>query len=152
MAELEARLDKSVDLFKKGASTVLPTRWKSLATGQTTIVSLDGDHLYLETVISDQKQKEAGGFLIAELKRSGDSYLGVIRGSWVCTYQANDWSTLGKKTVWNRCTQSHPIEVTSLTPTRIEGYAPTSAGLRFDCKKCAYSGPLAKGSFTWIPE
>ncbi len=148
LSDLEGRLGKT-DLFSKQAGP--PTRWKSLATGTTKILRSDGDNLYVETILSDQ-QKQHGAFALAELKKSGDRYVGRGRVSLVCSYMTG----LGvyRHEELNRCTDDYEIEISLLTSTRIEGTAQDRLkGTKLDCKKCRFSTEArVRTAFTWIPE
>jgi S1-C subfamily serine protease len=145
LGELEKRLSgSSADLF--GATgTTFGTRWKSLFSGTTNILRRDGDRVYVETVVSAEA-KAAGAFGIAELSKTGDKYVGTVRQARPCEW--DNW-TSGQ----NLCKLEDPVEITLLTPTRIEGAAmvyPKDAA--FDCKKCQYKKKGVMTPFVWIPE
>lgn len=150
--ELAKRLaSQPGDLFV-AAKPQVPGRWKSLASGTTKIVRVDGEHIYMETVLPDV-QRQAGAFNLAEFKKSGDRYQGVGRSRFVCEYSATDWNTLGTKQVLNACTDEGAMEITLLTPTRIEGWSMARRpGGKFDCKKCQWNVGMVKQPFVWIPE
>jgi hypothetical protein len=138
---LRAKLATKTDVFQPDAA--LPTHWLSLVSGTRKIVRRDGDHLYVEAVLSDA-EKQAGCFGIGDLTRQRESYfLGVYRYSCVCLAYGN----------WNRFSTEAPYAITSLSPTRIEGWnmAPPP-GAKFNCAKGTYSKPLIRKTFSWIPE
>ncbi len=149
LRDLDGRLGKATDLFSRQAG--LPTRWRSLATGTTKILRNDGDNLYVETILPDE-QKSQGAFSLAELKKSGDRYVGRGRASLVCSYMTG----LGvyRHEELNRCTDDYEIEISLLSPTRIEGtVGDRPKGTRLDCKKCRFSTEArVRNAFTWIPE
>lgn len=152
LVDLSQRLETTPDLFAEKAPAPTRSRWKSLASGTTKILRLEGDRLYVETVLPEEASK-AGVFFMADLQRKNDGYVGVIRHGFPCEYQANDWSTLSTKNVINRCTNETPMEIQLFSPTRIEGVVDSyPEGTKFSCKKCSYSGRPTKQAFTWIPE
>jgi S1-C subfamily serine protease len=146
--ELRLKVSNAPDAFK---SNDFPTRWKSLLSGTTKIVRRDGDRLYVETVMPDA-QKNAGCFNLAELQKQGDVFAGTGRTSCVCEYTKG----LGvyARTYTNRVTDQEEIEITKVSPTRIEGRAKVRpTGTKFDCRKGTYSKPPSEWqSFTWISE
>lgn len=126
------------------------TRWKSMTSGSVYLVRSDGDYLYVDRVFSEDERK-LGVSSLFELKKQGDKYVGTLRERWVW------WKTYfalpNEKFVTDRCSWETSIEISSVTPTRIEGrglFEPK--GAKFDKKKCVYSKPLEWQSFTWIPE
>jgi hypothetical protein len=153
LLDLEQRLGKSTDLFtSKAPVTAIPERWRSLASGTRKVLRVDGEHLYIETILPAERQRP-GDFLLAELKKVGDSYVGRNRVSLTCS-----WNSFTPFVGWqqkeNRCADETEMEITLLSPTRIEGRAMESGGTgaTFDCKKCRWSRPAQMMPFTWIPE
>lgn len=132
------------DLFAPG-KTQFPVRWKSLASGTTKLVRVEGEHMYVETLVTEE-QKRFGVFYLAELKKTGDKYAGVIRSGGTCVYY--NWLNEEKQ---NFCRSEEPFEITVLTPTRIEGTT-VRPGTKFDCGKCQWRGKPERSSFVWIPE
>jgi S1-C subfamily serine protease len=150
--ELRAKLAKKTDVFQQSDS--LPTRWKSLLSGTTKIIRRDGEHIYVETVLPEAA-KQAGCFNMADLQKKGDNYSGTGKESCICQYQKRRGSPLSAlyDTFTNRYANEWPIEITKLTPTRIEGVAtgePEDA--KFNCEKRTYSKPPVQRPFVWIPE
>lgn len=148
------------EVQKQQAATITPTRaseegfpthWKSLASGTTKIIRRDGDRIYVETVLPDV-QKNAGCFNLADLKGTGDFFTGTVRTACVCQYTKG----LGEyaRTYTNRFALESTIEITKLSPTRIEGRTivpPKDSKL--DCHKGTYTKPPSEWeAFVWIPE
>lgn len=130
------------------ANQGVPRRWKSLASGTTKIVRVEGDFVYIETVLSEQFAA-AGGMILAELKKQGEKWTGSVRSRIPCSTGDGVWTRIKPKT----CSFEHPMEITGLTRSRIEGTVvgpPSDAQLR--CRPCTYSEPDAKQEFVWIPE
>jgi hypothetical protein len=151
LSDLEARIGTSTDLFAPNRPA-FPQRWKSLESGTTKIIRMDGDYLYVETVIPDN-QRQAGGFNITQLKKTGDKYIGTGKSSLLCSYVSGLGAYARQNS--NRCSQEYPIEIDILTPTRIEGRTPSpkpGVNVKFDCRKCSYDPAFVMGTFTWIPE
>lgn len=151
LEELVVRLSNSTeDLFATNKPQ-FPQRWKSLESGTTKIIRLEGDNMYVETILSET-QRQAGSFTLAELQKVGEKYVGRIRGAFTCSW-IGFTAFVGRHEKSNRCETSSPIEITMLTPTRIEGvtesYPPNT---EFDCGKCEWKGKLQKRQFVWIPE
>jgi S1-C subfamily serine protease len=147
LEELRLKLANRTDVFRTDA---FPSRWKSLVSGTTKVIRRDGDNLYVETVLPDAA-KQAGCFNLAELHKQGDSFTGTGRESCVCQYVKRRLT--GPVTETARYTSEFPIEITKISPTRIEGIGsafPRDAKL--DCEKGQYSKPSGRVPFTWIPE
>lgn len=145
LTDLAQRLASSTDAFAEEKKPAFPTRWRSLASGTTKLLRMDGDRLYVETVMPPEEQ-QAGAFVLAELVKSGDRYTGQARKGGACGYY--NWAAEWKQKF---CTTEAPMEITSLAPTRIEGFSTAHTG-DFDCGKCRYKGAATKQPFTWIPE
>jgi len=151
--ELAKRLaSPSSDPFV-AAKTQAPGRWKSLASGTTKIVRVDGQHIYVETILPDV-QRQAGSFVLAELTKKGETFNGVVRESLVCQYSKTDiWWTGETQQLLNTCQDESAMEITVMTPSRIEGWTMgRRPGGKFDCKKCQWNVSKVKQPFVWIPE
>lgn len=148
--ELRVKLSSSTgsDVFK---SDSFPTRWKSLQSGTTKILRRDGDRIYVETVLPEA-QKSAGCFFLSDLKKQSDVFSGTARSGCVCQYTRG--VGVYARTFTNRVTDETSIEITSITPTRIEGRSMIRPkGTKFDCKKAEFSKPPSEWEpFVWIPE
>jgi S1-C subfamily serine protease len=119
-------------------------RWKSLLTGTVKIVRVQADFVYIETVMPE-KVAAAGGMTMGELKKQGDKWVGKVRSRLPC------FTADGSRS--KTCSFENPIEVSVLTPTRIEGFViapPVDA--EFKCRTCEYAKPATKQEFVWIPE
>jgi S1-C subfamily serine protease len=147
--ELRVKLAKRTDVFQQGGA--FPTRWKSLASGTTKMVRRDGDHIYVETVLPEAA-KQAGCFSLADLQKQGDIYSGTSKFTCVCQYQKKRFT--GRiDLLTNRYSDDERIDITKVSPTRIEGiYNAHPQDSRFDCENRTYSKPAAPQPFAWIPE
>jgi hypothetical protein len=122
-----------------GAHSGFPSRWKSMTSGTIRRVRLQGDYIYSELVVSEAEAK-VGTFQMGELKREGDKYVGNVNNRVVRPDEGAS------------CSVSSPVELTLVTPDRIEGRAffpPPSAKL--DWTTCSYSPPADWQPFVWIP-
>jgi S1-C subfamily serine protease len=140
LEDLRAKLGKKTDVFH--VSEEFPKRWKSLSSGATLLIRREGDRVYVEVVLPN-RDRQAGCFGVSDLRRQGESYSGIARYSCVCANASG----------WHRYTLDNPLEITSLTSTRIEGWSmgpPKDA--KFNCVKGTYSKPSVRGPITWIPE
>jgi len=89
---------------------------------------------------------------MADLQGKGDFFSGTVKVNCVCQYAKG----LGQyaRTLTNRFTLESTIEITKLSPTRIEGrtIVPPKDS-KFDCAKGGYTKPPSEWeSFAWIPE
>ena len=143
--ELRAALASAKpDVF---TSSGYPPLWKSLASGKVRKLRFEGEFIYGETVQTEEERKAQ--FDSYELKKDRDGYKGTGRFGGTCTYWSRGW----QQWVRNQCSSESQIELTSVTPNRIEGRAfgpPPEA--KFDCKKCSYSKQSVWTSFVWIPQ
>ncbi len=131
-----------------------PTRWKSLVSNTIKLVRVEGDHVYCETVPT-AAQKSNGAFAVAELTKTGDKYMGKIRIGGTCFYlkPRGLFSLLeGEETKKKFCKFEDSIEITVLTPTRIEGSVMDYSWDSFNCRKCEFQEPGKMSSFVWVPE
>ena len=116
-----------------------PARWKSLTSGTVRTLRFEGEYIYGETILSDDAAK-AGGFFLMDVKKDGDKYVGKINGHIL--------SAPGGKS----CSVTSPIELTLVTPERIEGRSFTPpANAKIDWNTCTTSPPADWQTFTWIP-
>ena len=114
----------------------------------------DGVRIYVETILL-AGAKQAGCFSLADLREQGGISSGTLKYSCVCQYQKRlYWSRYGQyETVTNQFSYDAHIEITKMTPTRIEGnVAGPPQDAKFDCEKKTYSKPFTTLPFTWIPE
>jgi S1-C subfamily serine protease len=138
------------DSFKETSS--FPPVWKSMTSGSKFKIRTQSDIVYVERLLPEGVAR-AGVFSGYELRKSGSGYGGSAKIIGPCTYNADDWATLGRKTVTNRCTFENPVEFSLFSDSRIEGrinMPPDDA--KFNCKKCTYSKPPVWQRFVWIPE
>lgn len=140
-------LGASADLFAP-AQSPFPRRWKSLSSGTTKIIRVEGEHLYVETVLSDKERAE-GAFHLSDLTKSGERYVGHGNYRNFCS-----WVRFGMQNERvNRCDQETFMEITLFSPTRIEGFSDAVApNAKFDCGKCQWNKAFVRKPFTWIPE
>jgi S1-C subfamily serine protease len=147
--DLRAKLANRTDVF---SSDTFPAHWRSLATGTSKIIRRDGDRMYIETVRPDA-EKQAGCFTLAEVQKQGNLFVGATKSSCVCQYAENKFG-VGRITQSNRWRDETKIEISAVSPTRIEGRTlnrPKDA--KFDCKHGTFSTePSEWVPFTWIPE
>jgi Trypsin-like peptidase domain len=136
--EMRGRISGSSDVFSTKNSGGLPARWKSLRSGDIRILRFQEDYIYFEGVFSEELQRQ-GNTALGEFKKQGGKYVGEVK----------------QRRVWNgkMCHTSFLIELTSVTPSRIEGqgFGPP-LGSRLDWKKCTYDKPSLWQTFVWIPE
>ena len=151
LAVLAQRLASSVDAL--APTPVFPKRWKSLTSGTSRTLRVEGDRIYVEALVSPET-KAGGGFGVGDLaKRSDGSFAGEWRYGGSCSYLDYSLANLRTEEITKTCTFSNPIEISSLGPTRIEGRvrAP-SQNAKLDCKKCKFKGNPEWEPFVWIPE
>jgi hypothetical protein len=125
------------------------SKWKTADGGQIATLRLDGDNIHIEAV----SPGKAGKLYIkmnAELKNDAGKYTGTANSviTWTRTILVSS-----EKSAADRCTFTDPMEITSVTPSRIEGReftAPTDAIL--DKTKCTFSKPKRWVNFIWVPE
>jgi hypothetical protein len=121
------------------ANSGFPGRWKSMTSGTIRKLRVQGDYIYSELVVSEADAK-AGVFQLGELKREGDKYVGSVNTRDVRPDEGAS------------CSATSPIELTLVTPDRIEGRAFFSPpGAKLNWATCSYSPPADWQSFVWIP-
>jgi hypothetical protein len=143
------------------------SRWRSLMSGETEIIRVDGDRVYVETVLS-QALHDRGAFALADLKRQEQGYRGTLRDQrpWNYTTALDNTATVIAGTLkspsappvqtpvrYNVCTVELDIEISLLTPGRIEGRVKDyPAKTKFDARRCKANKEPVWIAFTWIPE
>jgi hypothetical protein len=93
------------------------------------------------------QQQTLSDFVVAEMKKFGNGYVGKIRQR--RTGRDQHWD--GPRT--HVCTLEFVIEINKVNATRIEGEAEDIEGnSRFDWDKCKSPKAPIKVPFVWIPE
>lgn len=125
------------------------THWRSLTTGLDLLVRYDGDYIYVESIVSERR-KELGVFRLSELKKDGDTYRGVTRTQFPCTYwRRAGW--LGHVQDRKLCKVESAITITGMGPRRIEGSAESWEDKDFDCDACSPTATRLV-PFSWVSE
>jgi hypothetical protein len=109
--ELRSKLGASAAVLRP---TGYPTRWKSLTSGTMKVIRVEGDHVYVETIQSEQA-RQLGGFTLADLKKDGERYVGTIRSRLVG--RLITWGGLGYCD--SKCVFENAIEILSFTPSSL---------------------------------
>ncbi len=124
---------------KADAIAGFPVRWKSMTSGSVRMLRFEGDYIYSETVLSEAATK-AGMFLLMDVKKDGEKYVGKENGRTVRSDRGAS------------CSVTVPVELTLVTADRIEGrgFAPPPNS-KIDWKACTYSPPAEWQTLTWIP-
>jgi hypothetical protein len=138
-AQEAAATIKAPDSEAAGSNSGFPNRWKSMTSGTIRTLRFEGDYIYGEAVLSEAAAK-AGAFGLMDVKKDGDKYIGKVNRRLV--------SQDGSKS----CSMSSPIELTLVSPERIEGriFIPPPNS-KVDWTACTFSPPADWQAFTWIP-
>ena len=112
--------------------------WASLVSGRDFKVRIDGDSIYTEWVNLPSTLQSTGAFMRAELKKSGDKWIGKSRSSLPFNYYAT--------VTW--CRIETDIEIDTISESRIEG---RGFDYKVNVRKCQ---PEKQHwvPFTWIPK
>lgn len=147
--ELRAILAYKTDVF---TASDYPVLWKSLTASWDRQFKLrfEGEYIYGETLWNEQQRKFF--FDRIEIKKESTGYKGLDRFIATCSWTT--WAPfVGEESKYARCPFEFKLELTSITPSRIEGRifsAPRDA--KMDCGKCLYSKPFVWAPFIWIPQ
>jgi hypothetical protein len=116
-----------------------PSRWKSMTTGMVRTLRFESNYIYGEVVLSDAAIK-AGAFTLLELKKDGDKFKGQTNAKMV------------RQDGTASCPGQFPMELTLVTPERIEGRTMSPLpNAKVDWAKCSSSPGPEWQNFTWIP-
>jgi S1-C subfamily serine protease len=119
---------------KAGSSRSAPSAkegvWTSINTGKDYKVRIDGDYIYLQWTNMSEDFRSHGVFIRAELKKTGDKWVGKEIRNWPCRFEVD-------------------MEIDEVSETRIEGKNMTWPD--FNARKCQPKYPELK-QFTWIPK
>jgi hypothetical protein len=123
------------------ANSGFATHWKSMTSGVTFVLRFSGDYIYVEAILPEAAAK-AGAFVLSELKRDSAT------GGYVGKSNLHLVNENGSES----CNFSNLIELTLVTPDRIEGrqFAPPR-GSKGNWKTCEYADPKEWQQFSWIP-
>ena len=132
-----------------------PDQWKWPAAGSTMRVRItEGERIDVENVmIPDPVERRSagtrpfapfGGIESAKLTSMGTMYAGYYSSAEPCFYTDSDFAESRGK-----CRFQTAIDITLLTPTRIEGQA--ESDFAFDCRSCRITGTPRMKPFVWIP-
>jgi hypothetical protein len=122
-----------------GSDSGFPARWKSMTTGEIRMLRFGGEYIYGEAVLPEPAAK-AGVFGLMDVKKDGDKCVGKINRRMV----SKDGSKF--------CSATWPIELTLVSPERIEGRRLVpQANAKMDWNTCTFSPTADWRTFTWIP-
>jgi hypothetical protein len=132
----------------KPAQEEFPRLWKSATTGVRLILRYDGEHLFAEGVVTPE-QRQAGWYFNSTLTRVGSEFKGLWRSNAVC----QSWSSLWLRWDTKQCYFEDPLEISFVSPSRIEGkayFVPFKNSGKCSCDRDTKKATWK--SFTWIPE
>ena len=114
--------------------------WTSMNSGKDYAVRFEEDYIYTDWVNLPSTLRETTAFLRAELKRSGDVWVGTSSAYLPCRdrYGAIHW-----------CSTKVNLEITSVSESRIEGRVQQIVD--FDCRRCR-AKKMEWQAYTWIPK
>jgi hypothetical protein len=116
-----------------------PSKWKSMSSGSVRTLRFEANYIYGEVILPDAVAK-AGAFTLMEVKKDGDKYIGKVNAKVV---RADGGAS---------CSLQAPVELTLVTPERIEGNTLQSApNAKLDWAKCTITPEPVKQEFVWIP-
>jgi hypothetical protein len=143
--EMRSKL-QGVDPVKTSAR--LPTRWKSLTSGEVNLVRIEGDHVYIEASLTAE-QRNAGIFMTYDLVKRDSIYTGTGRLGFRCTMVP-----ILDPNYTKACILDLPCAITLLSGSRIEGVldVPSLSPADLDCKNCRSKRPAEKTAFVWMPD
>jgi hypothetical protein len=150
LPELRTTLNNAPsDVFK--GNEAFPTNWKSMTSGNHFVVRRESEIVYVERVLSDA-EKQAGVFYSVELHKSKGGFSGVEHTVVVGSYLNHDFEHWAQYRVTKRCSLEFPVEVSTLSSSRIEGrvFSPPS-NAKLDVKKCTVNKSVWQ-DFVWIPQ
>lgn len=152
LGQMREDLGGRADLFEpRTEEDSYPSLWRSLTSGFTRKLRFDGDFIYAEWVPSEE-QEQRGDFQLQEFRKEADGYKGTSRSRMTCQFK-NRWTSQFEP---KQCAIEGSLELTSVTPSRIEGRARTPPkGTKFDCRRCGYKAKPSEWTweeFVWVPQ
>jgi hypothetical protein len=148
LSDLQGALSESrTDLFNASAS--FPSVWKSLQTGNSYIIREEKDFIYVERSFSIE-EKQRGNFGSLDLRKTPAGYSGQFHLILLVPYRGG---FLGRQTNYSRCTFDFPVEIASISASRIEGRIkepPLNSILVYS--SCTYDAAPDWQNFVWIPQ
>jgi len=132
-----------------------PSLWSWPKVGGTVRVRIiEGERIDAENVMTpDPAERYSagtspfapfGGIESAHLTKMGTTYAGRYQSAQVCFYSDSEFTESR-----HNCRFQTAIEITLLTPTRIEGRA--ESDFAFDCRSCTMTGKPRMKPFVWTP-
>jgi hypothetical protein len=133
------------------AASAFPAKWNWSGVGSTmSLHVVEGERIDARNVapVYEMRVREGrvprfGGVESASLLRMGALYAGSYRSSELCFY------TEGDSESQHECRFEKAIEITLLTPTKIEGRA--ESDFAFDCRSCRITRVPRMKPFVWTP-
>lgn len=130
----DSTMQPSASASKADSSRTTPPSkegvWTSMTSGKEYKVRIDGDYIYLQWINMSEGFRSHGVFEKAELKRTGDKWVGKEMRNWPCRFEVD-------------------MEIDEVSETRIEGKNMTWPD--FNPRKCQPKYPELK-PFTLIPK
>jgi hypothetical protein len=123
----------------ENSNSGFPAHWKSMTDGTVRTLRFEGEYIYGEQEFSEAAAK-AGEFSLVDVKRDVEKYVGKMN------------RRVASPDGGASCAGSWPIELTLVTPSRIEGrvYSPPPNATT-DWRACTYSPQSEWQPFSWIP-
>jgi hypothetical protein len=126
LSELASRIAaepvKPVSQLGEATPTDISGEWRSLVSGDTFKVRLDEGHAYVERIFTDE-ERAAGFFNLCDLNMQNGQYRGVCRSRFHFTFTYRQPDGTDSVPYHRLCSFQGGMEITTLTPTRLEGRA-----------------------------
>ena len=145
LAQFSESLKGQTDIFA-AKQEVYPREWKSLQSPNTRRLIITSDSITGENHLSAD-QLRWGTYARWDIKKIGDTWLGKAYSGGRCLVQR----TLFKNEEIKNANVVAEVELSLVTPRRIEGRQLSPRGGGFDCATNTHIGPLEWSNFIWVP-
>jgi hypothetical protein len=142
-----ARTSGDVSVGSQEPTRQFPLRWRSLDTGLSYVMDNPEAGGFSELKFFAEYpagRVVPGTHTFSKLKKEGNRWVGHLYSQLVCRTPRQQYNT---------CYFSFDMEITRLTPSRIEGSATwPGPSAQLDCLYCSWSHRPERRPFVWVPE
>src|ERR1017187_126025 len=108
--------------------------------------------IYMLRILPQTRRNKLAVLIYRSFNKQAQVFVGTNRESCLSQYVKHKFG-VGRVTETNRYKIEVPVELTNITPTRIEGRMWFPKDPKIDCEKGQYAKPATEWLlFTWIPE
>lgn len=146
LSQMNESLRGQTDVFS-APQEAYPREWRSLQSANSRRLNISSDAVTGANHIPAEAARW-GVFARWDINKRDGKWIGKTYSGGRCLVPANFF----RKEEINNCSFAWDVELSLVTPTRIEGWAVGPVpGSQLDCSTCTYSRAPAPAAFVWVP-